>query len=132
MTKWIDNLYESAEIYSFQKRTSSVLGVQKLIIEKIEKICAPLKNVEGADYRNEETFISLGNIEIEFEVNSQVSNSNEEELIIYKKYVHGKNDTYAVKIGEIRSLSMFGSNNYGINDTNINILVEQLISDAFE
>ncbi|MET4562194.1 hypothetical protein ABIA69_003380 [Lysinibacillus parviboronicapiens] len=132
MSKWIDDLYKCAETYSFQKRTSSVLGVKKLIIEKIEKICAPLKNVEGIDYRNEEDFISLGNIEVEFEVNHLVPNSDEEELIIYKKYVRGKNDKCTIYIGEKRSLTIFGSSGYGIDETNIDILVEQLIYDAFE
>lgn len=131
MTKWIDTLYEGAKIYSFKKRTSSITGVQKLIREKIEIICAPLKNMEGINYRNENTFLTLGNIEIEFEAKFQLPNSSEDELIIYKKRNNGIK-TYNVKIGETKSITMLGSSGYEINETTIDILVEQILSDAFE
>ena len=131
MSDWINKFYSEAKHYNFDNRTQNILGVKQTIEGKINTICYPLIQLQGTGYKANGNLIFLGELELEFSIEFQTPGSKIEELLIFKKRVsHSK--TYRIVLGEKCFIEMQGYGTLDFNETNIDLLVKELISDAFK
>lgn len=136
MENWERFLYDSAKEYHLKDSMSNFLLARQFLIDKIERILAPLKQIDENLYQIEsQSIVYVGNIEINIYTDFMLPGENTDSLRIVKRNIDTNEEELVVNIllGDDGGKIQYGdSTPVEVTEDTIDLLLKHLLIDSFK